>query len=143
MYYIRRNKVKRKLNEDITFILNEMLTNTFDTNMSGNQQVTGTSIANKLITKTAAKSGLTDFDSYIVGFTPYYTVGIWTGNSDNTPLTDLYSKQFPKQCFLHIINKLSEENKNIWYTRPNGVYNEFTDPTGFATGYKKDIYFLN
>jgi membrane peptidoglycan carboxypeptidase len=142
-YYIKRKKVKQKLNENTTFILNELLTNTFDTNLNSNINVTGNSIAHKINTKTAAKTGLTDYDSYIIGFTPKYTIGIWTGNSDNSLLTDLYSKQFPKQCFYNIVNQLSVENKNIWYDRPNGVYNIFTDPTGFNTGYKKNVYFLN
>ena len=142
-YYIKRKKVKQKLNENTTFILNELLTNTFDTNLNSNVNVTGNSIAHKINTKTAAKTGLTDYDSYIIGFTPKYTIGIWTGNSNNSLLTDLYSKQFPKQCFYNIVNQLSVENKNIWYDRPNGVYNIFTDPTGFNTGYKKNVYFLN
>ena len=142
-YYIKRNKIKSKLNPSISFIINELLSNTFDTNMSNVINVTGSSIADRLITKTSAKSGLTDFDSYMIGYTPYYTIGIWTGNNDNSLLTDTISKEFPKKIFLYIINKLMEENKNIWYEKPNDVYALFTDPTGFNTGYEKNVYFIN
>lgn len=139
--YIKRNTNKRKLKQSTTYIINELLTNTFDTNMNGIVNVTGASIANKLNTKVSGKSGLTDFDSYMIGYTPLYTVGIWCGNIDNKELTDTMSKNFPKQLFLHIINYLTEENKNIWYEKPNDVYSLFIDPTGFGTGYQKYVYF--
>jgi membrane carboxypeptidase/penicillin-binding protein PbpC len=79
----------------------------------------------------------------MIGYTPLYTIGIWCGNIDNKELTDTISKNFPKQLFLHIINYLMEENKNIWYEKPNDVYSLFTDPTGFNTGYEKNVYFIN
>ena len=100
-------------------------------------------VANKLITKTSGKSGLTDYDSYMIGYTPLYTVGIWCGNDDGSLLTDTMSKEFPKKLFLQIINHLMKENKNIWYEKPNGIYSLFTDPTGFNTGYEKNVFFKN
>ena len=131
------------MNKNTTYIINELLSNTFDTNMSHNINVTGSSIANKLITKTSGKSGLTDYDSYMIGYTPLYTVGIWCGNDDGSLLTDTMSKEFPKKLFLQIINHLMKENKNIWYEKPNGIYSLFTDPTGFNTGYEKNVFFKN
>ena len=111
--------------------------------MNSNINVTGNSIAQKLVTKASAKSGLTDFDSYMIGYSPLYTIGIWTGNDDNSLLTDTISKEFPKKMFLEIFNLLMEKNKNIWYKKPNDVYSIFTDPTGFNTGYEKNVYFIN
>ena len=90
----------------------------------------------------AAKTGLTDYDSYIVGFTPLYTVGIWTGNIDNSILTDITSKSIPKTFFYEIMNYLMNKNKNIWYEKPNDVYDLFISPTGFNDGYFKKVYFL-
>ena len=139
--YIYKPKKQILLDKDISYIINDALTNTFDTNMSNIVHVTGESISNKLNTKSSAKSGLTDYDSYMIGYTPLYTVGIWCGNTDNTPLTDSVSKAFPKQLYLEIMNYLMEQNKNIWYEKPNAVYSLFIDPTGFNSGYKKNVYF--
>jgi membrane peptidoglycan carboxypeptidase len=136
-------KNKQILLSSTSYIINDLLTYTFDTNLGGKIKSTGTVIADRLITKVSAKSGLTDFDSYMIGYTPLYTLGIWTGNNDYSVLTDTYSKNFPKEAFLHIINFLSKENKNIWYEKPNAVYSIFTDPTLFNTGYEKNVYFLN
>lgn len=140
-YSIKTQKDIKLLNPSTSFIINELLTNTFDTNLGGSINVTGYSIADKLNVKASAKTGLTDYDSYMIGYTPLYTVGIWTGNIDNSLHTDTFSKNFPKQAFLHIINYLSEENKNIWYDVPNDVYSVFTTPTGFNNNYLKLMYF--
>ena len=140
-YSIKTQKDIKLLNPSTSFIINELLTNTFDTNLGGSINVTGYSIAEKLNVKASAKTGLTDYDSYMIGYTPIYSVGIWTGNIDNSLHTDTFSKNFPKQAFLHIINYLSEENKNIWYDVPNDVYSVFTTPTGFNNNYLKLMYF--
>ena len=142
-YYIKRKTNTKKLDPNRAYIINELLTNTFDINLNSNVNVTGTSISNKLVTKASGKSGLTDYDSYMIGYSPLYTIGIWTGNDDNSLLTDQLSKEFPKKAFLYIFNHLMEKNKNIWYEKPNAVYSIFTDPTLFNTGYEKNVYFLN
>lgn len=139
--FIRNLKGKQKLNKGSCFIINELLTGVFDTNLNDVNQVTGSSIASRLVTRCAAKTGTTDYDSYIIGFTPHYTVGIWAGNIDNSLFTNTKAKQLPKELFLKIINHLSEQNKNIWYQKPNDIYMDFVDPTGFNTGYKKLLPF--
>jgi membrane carboxypeptidase/penicillin-binding protein PbpC len=39
----------------------------------------------------AAKTGTTDSfdDNWTLGYTPYLTVGVWAGNSDNTPMNNV------------------------------------------------------
>jgi membrane peptidoglycan carboxypeptidase len=139
--YIKTSKDTQLLSKSTSFIINDLLSYTFDNNLGGKINVTGNSIANELIPKASAKTGLTDYDSYMVGYTPVYTLGIWTGNIDNTLHTDTISKNFPKQAFLHIMNYLVGENKNIWYQVPNDVYALFISPTGFNDDYLKKIYF--
>lgn len=142
-YFIKRKTKENKLDASNTFIINELLSNTFDTNLNHNLQVTGSSISSKLITKASGKSGLTDFDSYMIGYSPLYTIGIWTGNIDGSLLTDTISKEFPKKLFLESYNLLMEKNKNIWYKKPNDVYSLFINPTTFNTSYEKNVYFKN
>lgn len=140
-YYLGVEKNENKLSLSNTFIINELLTSTFDLNLGGSTNVTGASIAKELNTKVSGKTGLTDFDSYMIGYTPLYTVGIWTGNLDGSLLNDPSSKNLPKKAFLEIINHLSKENKNIWYEKPNDIYSIFISPTGFNNKYCKNMYF--
>ena len=139
--YINPKNDTQLLKANTSYIINDLLTYTFDINLGGNINVTGSSISNRLNTKVSAKTGLTDFDSYMVGHTPLYTLGIWTGNIDNSYHTDAISKNFPKQAFLHIMNNLTKENKNIWYEEPNDIYALFISPTDFNDNYLKKIYF--
>ena len=141
-YKINSPKEKQLLKQANSFIINDMLSLTFDTNLGGNVNVTGASIANRLNTKASGKSGLTDFDSYFVGYTPKYTVGIWTGNNDYSLHNDIKSKNFPKEAFLNIINFLSKDITNTWYKEPNDVYSLFISPTGFNDNYLKKVYFI-
>ena len=140
-YRINFPDEKQLLQKNTSFIINDLLTYTFDTNLGGKINPTGLSIADRLNAKTAGKSGLTDYDSYFIGFNPTYTIGIWTGHNDYSPLNDTISKNFPKEAFLHIMNNLVKKNKNIWYEVPNDIYSLFISPTGFNDNYLKKVYF--
>lgn len=139
--YKHIDQKKRLLSEASSFIISDLLTGTFDTNLSHKISVTGASIADKINTKVAGKSGLTDYDSYFVGYTPLYTIGVWSGYLDNRLLNDDESKRYPKNIFLSLINYLMKSQQNVWYEKPSGVTSLFVDPTGFNTGYKKTLYF--
>lgn len=141
-YKINTPKEKQLLSKATSFIISDLLTYTFDTNLGGKINPTGANISNMLISKVSGKSGLTDFDSYFVGYNPKYTVAIWTGHNDYSPLNDTISKNFPKEAFLHIINYLTKDNKNIWYQEPNDIYSLFISPTGFDNNYLRKVYFL-
>ncbi|MFI3329169.1 MAG: transglycosylase domain-containing protein [bacterium] len=94
------------LNKEICIQLNDLLKGTFDTSLNGVNNVTGNSIAHLLNKEVTGKTGLTDYDSYIIGSTDDYTIGIWTGHSDNTLLTSDKNKKLPKELFYKIVNFL-------------------------------------
>ena len=65
---------------------------------------TGASISKKLKYKCYGKSGLTDFDSYMVGFTDDNIVGVWVGDINNELLVNNDFKKLPKELFCNLIN---------------------------------------
>lgn len=135
---------KNFLDKKYCFILNELMTGMFDLNLSNKINVTGSMIAKDFNFKLAGKSGLTDYDAYMIGFNPLYTVGVWSGYMKEQELTDQTSLKYPKLLFSHLFNELMlDKNKNIWYQKPNDVYVKFTDPSGLETGYQKNIYYTN
>lgn len=140
--YINKEAPAQKLAKNRTFVINELMTGMFDVNMSNKISVTGSNIAKDMVSKCSAKSGLTDYDSYMVGFSPLITIGIWCGYEDNSLLLDSYNKSYPKILFKTIFNEKMKENKNIWYQKPNDVYKVFTSPTGLNSSYKKNMYFI-
>lgn len=97
------------LDKNNTLILNQMLTSTFDSSLSSYLSAT---LANYKTNNTwAAKSGTTNSDSYVLGFNPNYTIGIWSGTDDNSTF---YNSTLSKQLFKEIANILGSST-NSWY----------------------------
>lgn len=71
---------------------------------------TGNVISPFLTTECYGKSGLTDYDSYMIGFNEQYLVSVWVGYLDNRELKNNGIKRLPKTIFLKKINQLSSEN---------------------------------
>lgn len=70
----------QELNPAYTAIMTDMMKGMFQPELSSNYgAVTGGSIANVLDRPVAGKSGSTETDSWMVGFTPQLVSGVWTG----------------------------------------------------------------
>lgn len=108
-YYPKNNN---KLNSNICIKLANIMTNTFNPKI---KRATGLVIAPSIKYPLAGKSGLTDYDSYMIGFNPKYTVGVWSGFIDNTPLTISEDKRLSKTIFLVAFNTLMDKEPYIWY----------------------------
>ncbi len=98
---IINSKIKL-LDEKYTKILKELMKGMFDKTIAEN--VTGKNMATKLKTTFMGKSGLTDYDSYMIGFNNSYIIGCWSGYIDNKKLTDQSLKAAPKKLFVDYAN---------------------------------------
>lgn len=90
------------LDEKYTKIIKELMKSMFDTTIAPN--VTGRNMSAKLKTTFMGKSGLTDYDSYMIGFNNSYIIGCWSGYIDNKKLTDQSLKAIPKRLFIDYAN---------------------------------------
>src|SRR5699024_88583 len=70
-----------------TFILTNLMTGMFDRALDGYMAVTGSTIADQLTHLYAGKSGTTNSDSWMIGYSPTLVTGIWTGYDDNRKFT--------------------------------------------------------
>lgn len=70
------------------------------------QKPTGTRIKDKLKIKIKGKSGLDDYNSYMIGFSDDYVLGAWTGFKEMKLLTNVNAKIAPKLMVLNAINSL-------------------------------------
>ena len=71
----------------------------------------------------AGKSGTTsnNVDVWFVGFTPYYTAGVWAGCDDNQTLSDNGGTSFHKDIWRKIMTKVSEGQQDIGFPVPDSV----------------------
>ncbi|XMB67584.1 transglycosylase domain-containing protein [Mycoplasmatota bacterium zrk1] len=119
---IYQNYVKNlgRFDEENTYIINDMLTHMFNTNLNGSLSVTGSSITNKLSHRYSGKSGSTDFDNWMIGYNPQITIGVWTGYDNNNKLLE-DDKGYAKQIWAELIEFYMMDKENAWFTKPEFV----------------------
>lgn len=105
-------EVERVLDPANTFILKKLMSGMFNEELNGYMSVTGSSIANELTREYAGKSGTTDTDSWMIGFSSDVSTGVWLGYDDNREMKE------PSQ------QKLS---KDIWATFMENAHENFAD----------------
>ncbi|KGA96050.1 penicillin-binding protein 2D [Alkalihalobacillus alcalophilus ATCC 27647 = CGMCC 1.3604] len=119
------------LDENLTFILTDMMTAMFDRRLNDYTTVTGGSVAPLLNRPVAGKSGSTEFDSWMIGYTPQIVTGVWSG-FDRDKRIDTRNAQVPKQVFAKFINEALKDELILPFHQPDGVVAVEIDP---KTGY--------
>lgn len=136
--YERKNSHSdRILDRDNTFILTHLMKGMFDTSLNGHMTVTGASIAKKLTKNYAGKSGTTNTDSWMIGYSPTLVTGIWTGYDDNRPIEKVNETAYAKNIWASYMEAVHENKPKRDFQVPKGVNRFRIDPeTGqLATKY--------
>ena len=133
------------LDPSITFILNELLTGTYASELIDYTYPTCIGFRGQISKKYAIKSGTTDTDNLLFGYNPDYLLGAWIG-FDNNQKTNNDNSYALKQIWIEVMEKCSKENN--WYDIPDNVVGVITDPISgkLATNdsdHKKILYYIN
>lgn len=133
----------RILDEAITYIVNEMMTNTYNYNFVDYYSPTVLYLNGKLSHKYALKSGTTDNDYWLSGYNKNALMLIWAGNDLNEETPKTYSKII-KNIWLDTMETIEKDMEDVWYTKPENVVAVPMDPiTGkYNTKSKSLFYFL-
>lgn len=67
-------------------------------------------------------------DNWTMGFTPEFTVGVWVGNFDNTPMNQVSGVTGAGPVFREIFNHLHDTRGTSWYTPPADLVRAKVDP---------------
>lgn len=116
--YQRDTNLKQMLDRDTTLILNQLLTCTYDNNYI--EDVYPTLYGKKPDVIAAVKSGTSNWDTWAIGYNPYYCVGIWNGYDNNQEIQKQeyeISKAIWQECF----NTLMQDKSEIWYEPTNNI----------------------
>ena len=103
------------LNPNLTFILNEMLTYTYDKAFINYNYPTVISLLPEMTNKYAIKTGTTDTDLWIVGYNKNAVLSIWNGYDNNAPLIsgdNGYRKNIWAQTMESYLKEKDKEEKN-------------------------------
>lgn len=121
LLYIHEDNTEQILDESITYILNEMMRNTYNYNFVDYVSPTVIYLNGKLDRKYAIKSGTTDNDYWLSGYNKKGLMLIWAGNDNNEKVSHDYSKII-KNIWLDTMNKYEENiTEDTWYIKPDNV----------------------
>jgi len=126
------------LNASLTFILNEMLTYTYDTAFIDYNYPTVISLLPQITNKYSIKTGTTDTDVWIIGYNKNAVLGVWTGYDDNRSLIS-GDGSYHKNIWIDTMENYLKDKDNSWYEIPDNVVGVLVNPiTGELTDADSD-----
>ena len=115
------------LNENLTFILNEMLTYTYDKAFIGYNYPTVISLLPKISHKYSIKTGTTDTDMWIVGYNKNAVLSIWNGYDNNQKMSS-NEHNYHKNIWIDTMEEYLKDKDNSWYEIPSNVVGTLVNP---------------
>ena len=134
------------LNPSLTYILNELLTTTYDSSFIDYNYPTIINIAGRLSRKYSVKSGTTATDSWTIGYNPEVVTAIWVGYDDASKINEtIYATS--KNIWADTMETFLEGKEAVWFKMPSNVVGVLIEPisgkpaTDNSTK-KKILYYL-
>lgn len=146
LYEYKEKKEKIVFDSDVTFIISELLTSTYDSNLIDYTYPTCISMIDNITNTYAIKTGSTDTDSWVVGYTPEIVFASWAGYDDSDNIsTDVVIGN--KSSWITSMEEFFKSRDATWYQVPEDVVGVLVNPvTGnvvsSATENKKVLYYL-
>ncbi len=125
--YEFKDEKEQVLNSSLVYIMNEILTSTYNYNFIDYSYPTCYDIASKLTNKFSVKTGTTDTDHLVFGYNKDIVVGIWSGYDDNRKTEAKNGKQI-KMMWTDIVENYFKDKETSWYQLPNNVVGVLVDP---------------
>ena len=123
-YYDKKDAI---LNSNLTFILNEMLTYTYDQAFVDYNYPTLISLLPKINNKYSIKTGTTDTDLWIIGYNKNAVLSIWNGYDNNQFISD-NDKKYHKNIWIDTMEDYLKDKDNSWYEIPDNVVGTIVNP---------------
>ncbi|ENQ3106785.1 penicillin-binding protein, 1A family [Bacillus sp. 491mf] len=112
---------KQILDENNAFVMEEMMTGMFNKKLSSYTSVTGQNLIPKLSRTYAGKSGSTETDSWMIGFTPNLVTGVWVGYDKQKTISNPTEQVYAKNMWATIMEKGLEETPKQDFKKPANV----------------------
>lgn len=120
---------KQILNPASTAVLTQLMTGMFDSTLDDYMPVTGEAIADKLTRPYAGKSGSTDSDHWMIGYSPTLVTGVWTGYDDNRNIEYIPESLYAKDIWASFMESAHESQPIQEFSIPPDVLAVRIDPT--------------
>ena len=144
--YEVKNEKDLVLNPSLVFILNNILTSTYDPAYIDYNYPTAISLSGKLNHKYALKSGTTSSDNWNIGFNKDIVCAVWVGHDNNEELVKSDYK-YAQNIWFNTVEKIEKDKKDDWYKKPSNVVGMLVEPISGRVSSDKNkntklMYFL-
>lgn len=132
IYSDKPSEGEQVLNETKTYIMNEMMTGMFEIKQNNHLSVTGLSIIPELTHRYAGKSGTTNTDSWMIGYTPELLTTVWTGYDQGKTLDGVEVNRYAKQIWASVMENSLKDTGSTWFKTPQNIVSVSVDPVSGA-----------
>ena len=128
LYEYKKNK-ELVLNSSLVYILNNMLTATYDPLYVDYNYPTGIGLNGKLTHTYALKSGTTNGDKWNIGFNKKSVCAVWVGYDNNKELSKKDYK-YAQNIWYKTVESYEKNMKDedVWYEKPKNVVGMLVEP---------------
>lgn len=116
------------LKPELAYVMTEMMTGTFDPKLNGYTSVTGSSIINAMTRSYAGKSGSTDTDSWMIGYSPQLVTAVWTGYDKGKSITSTADKSFSKNIWIRFMEEAHKDKPVKTFKVAKGTVGVYINP---------------
>lgn len=116
------------LRPDAAFVTTHMMTGMFNRKLNGYTSVTGNTVINDISRIYAGKSGSTNTDNWMVGFTPQLVTAVWTGYDEGKPIEIVADKSYAKNIWAHFMEDALEGEAVKSFKAPKGTVGVYINP---------------
>lgn len=125
--YEKDNEKRAILNKSLTFILNNLLTATYDSAFIDYNYPTAINLAAKMHYTYALKSGTTNTDNWYIGYNKDVVTAVWCGYDDNRDL-DSSEYKYAQNIWINSMEDFMEGKEDAWYEQPSNVVGVLVNP---------------
>ena len=144
--YEKKESNNQVLNSSYTYILNELLTATYNSAFIDYSNPTIISLGSKISRKYAMKTGSTGTDCWMIGYNPDALMLVWNGYDDNQEMK-VADGNISKNIWVNTMEEYLKDKEPSWYELPSNVIGIPLDAvTGLEPTDKNNVfvyYFIN
>lgn len=115
------------LNSSLTFILDNLLTTTYNQAFIDYNYPTAVNLASRMTHKYALKSGTTNTDNWYIGYNKDIVTAVWCGYDDNRNLSSKEYK-YAQNIWLKAMEGFMSDKVDDWYKQPSNVTSVLVNP---------------
>ncbi|MCM3726742.1 PBP1A family penicillin-binding protein [Neobacillus cucumis] len=120
---------ERVLNAARAYVMTQMLTGIFDSKLNGYAKVTGSTVIKNITRPYAGKSGSTETDSWMIGYSPQLVTAVWAGYDVGKPIEMVAEKTYAKKIWANFMeDALKGKPVKAFKAPKEGVIGLYVDP---------------